>query len=151
MGFYQIEVAQLIALLQRAHLAFGGTNKDVLPIDADIPRPFDGEDFLRSIEANAEMMGTTDYIETMLMRVKTLLSDAKLKPVICPDNEITLDRWLDEYICPSDNKDGSITIIDLSLLPAEVTHIITSVMARVTLEVLQRYRRQEKGETCRPF
>ena len=73
--------------------------------DDDIPRPFDGEDFLRSIEANAEMMGTTDYIETMLMRVKTLISDAKLKPVICPDNEITLDRWLDEYICPSDNKD----------------------------------------------
>ena len=93
------------------------------------------------------MMGTTDYIETMLMRVKTLISDAKLKPVICPDNEITLERWLDEYICPSDNKDGSITIIDLSLLPTEVTHIITSVMARVTLEVLQRYRRQEKGET----
>ena len=145
--FTKIEIAQLIVLLQRAHLAFGGTDKDVLPIDADIPRPFDGEDFLRSIEANAEMMGTTDYIETMLMRVKTLISDAKLKPVICPDNEITLDRWLDEYICPSDNKDGSITIIDLSLLPAEVTHIITSVMARVTLEVLQRYRRQEKGET----
>lgn len=145
--FTKIEIAQLIALLQRAHLAFGGTDKDVLPIDADIPRPFDGEDFIRSIEANAEMMGTTDYIETMLMRVKTLISDAKLKPVICPDNEITLERWLDEYICPSDNKDGSITIIDLSLLPAEVTHIITSVMARVTLEVLQRYRRQEKGET----
>ena len=145
--FTKIEIAQLIVLLQRAHLAFGGTDKDVLPIDADIPRPFDGEDFLRSIEANAEMMGTTDYIETMLMRVKTLISDAKLKPVICPDNEITLERWLDEYICPSDNKDGSITIIDLSLLPTEVTHIITSVMARVTLEVLQRYRRQEKGET----
>lgn len=93
------------------------------------------------------MMGTTDYIETMLMRVKTLISDAKLKPVICPENGITLDGWLDEYICPSNNKDGSITIIDLSLLPAEITHIITSVMARVTLEVLQRYRRQEKGET----
>ena len=145
--FTKIEIAQLIVLLQRAHLAFGGTDKDVLPIDADIPRPFDGEDFLRSIEANAEMMGTTDYIETMLMRVKTLISDAKLKPVICPDNEITLERWIDEYICPSDNTDGSITIIDLSLLPTEVTHIITSVMARVTLEVLQRYRRQEKGET----
>ena len=145
--FTKNEIDQLIELLQRAHLAFGGTDKDVLPIDADIPRPFDGEDFLKSIEANAEMMGTSDYIETMLMRVKTLISDAKLKPVIYPDNKITLDCWLDEYICPSDNKDGSITIIDLSLLPAEVTHIITSVMARVTLEVLQRYRRQEKGET----
>lgn len=146
--FTKSEITQLITLLERAHLSFGGTNKDILPIDADIPRPFDGENFLKSIEANAEMMGTSDYVETMLMRVKTLISDAKLKPVICPDdNGITLDSWLDEYICPSDNKDGSITIIDLSLLPAEVTHIITSVIARVTLEVLQRYRRQEKGET----
>ena len=102
---------------------------------------------MRSIEENAEIMGTTDYVETMLMRVKTLISDAKLKPVICPESKITLDSWLDEYICPSSNNDGSITIIDLSLLPAEVTHIITSVMARVTLEVLQRYRRQENGET----
>lgn len=140
-------VEQLQQALISAHTAFGGTDKDVLPIDADIPRPFTGEDFLRSIEANAEMMGVTDYIETMLMRVKTLISDAKLKPVICPENGITLNGWLDEYICPSNNKDGSITIIDLSLLPAEITHIITSVMARVTLEVLQRYRRQEKGET----
>lgn len=145
--FSKSEIDQLIDLLRNAHQAFGGMETDVLPIDADIPRPFNGEDFLRSIEANAEMMGTTDYIETMLMRVKTLISDAKLKPVICPGNGITLDGWLDEYICPSNNNDGSITIIDLSLLPAEITHIITSVMARVTLEVLQRYRRQEKGET----
>lgn len=140
-------IDQLQQSLISAYTVFGGTDKDAFPIDADIPRPFTGEDFLRSIEANAEMMGTTDYIETMLMRVKTLISDAKLKPVICPENGITLDGWLDEYICPSNNKDGSITIIDLSLLPAEITHIITSVMARVTLEVLQRYRRQEKGET----
>lgn len=145
--FTRAEITQLLALLQQAHHSFGGSDKDILPIDADVPRPFNGEDFLRSIEANAEMMGTTDYVETMLLRVKTLISDAKLKPVICPDEEITLDSWLDEYICPSDSKDGSITIIDLSLLPAEITHIITSVMARVTLEVLQRYRRQEKGET----
>ena len=140
-------IDQLQQSLISAHTVFGGTDKDAFPIDADIPRPFTGEDFLRSIEANAEMMGTTDYIETMLMRVKTLISDAKLKPVICPGNGITLDGWLDEYICPSNNNDGSITIIDLSLLPAEITHIITSVMARVTLEVLQRYRRQEKCET----
>lgn len=145
--FTKAEIGQLITLLRNAHQSFGGIENDVLPIDADIPRPFTGDDFLRSIEANAEMMGTSDYVETMLMRVKTLMSDAKLKPVICPDTEITLDEWLDKYICPSNGTDGAITIIDLSLLPAEVTHIITAVMARVTLEVLQRYRRQNNGAT----
>lgn len=145
--FTKAEIGQLITLLRNAHQSFGGIENDVLPIDADIPRPFTGDDFLRSIEANAEMMGTSDYVETMLMRVKTLMSDAKLKPVICPDIEITLDDWLDKYICLSNGTEGAITIIDLSLLPAEVTHIITAVMARVTLEVLQRYRRQNNGAT----
>lgn len=145
--FRKSEVDYLILLLRNAHQAFGGTNTDALPIDADIPRPFTGDDFLRSIEANAEMMGTSDYVETMLMRVKTLMADAKLKPVICPNEETSLDEWLDKYVCPSEGKDGSITIIDLSLLPSEVTHIITSVMARVTLEALQRYRRKNNGET----
>ena len=140
-------VEQLQQALIAAYTAFGGSSTDVLPIDADIPRPFTGDDFLRSIEANAETMGTSEYVETMLMRVKTLMSDAKLKPVICPNNEITLDEWLDKYICPTKGTEGSITIIDLSLLPAEVTHIITAVMARVTLEVLQRYRRQNNGAT----
>ena len=145
--FTKAEIGQLITLLRNAHQSFGGIENDVLPIDADIPRHFTGDDFLRSIESNAEMMGTSDYVETMLMRVKTLMSDAKLKPVICPDIEITLDDWLDKYICPSNGTEGAITIIDLSLLPAEVTHIITAVMARVTLEVLQRYRRQNNGAT----
>ena len=140
-------VEQLQQELMTAHFVFGGTENDALPIDADVPRPFTGDDFLRSIEANAEMMGTSDYVETMIMRIKTLLADAKLKPVICPDEDVSLDDWLDKYICPSNDKNGSITIVDLSLLPAEVTHIITSVMARVTLEALQRYRRQNNGET----
>lgn len=140
-------VSSLQKEIENAYVTFGGRTTDVLPTDADIPRPFLGEDFLRSIEANAEIMNTSDYVETMIMRVKTLLSDAKLKPVICSNTDITLKEWLDKYICPSDGTDGSITIIDLSLLPAEITHIITSVMARVTLEVLQRYRRKHNGNT----
>lgn len=145
--FTREEIEKLSMLLRQAHQTFGGSDVDALPIDADIPRPFSGEDFLHSIEANAEIMNTSDYVETMLMRIKTLLSDAKLKSVICSDTDLTLTDWLDKYICPSEGKNGSITVIDLSLLPAEVTHIITSVMARVTLEVLQRYRRQNGGNT----
>lgn len=146
-AFSREEIDQLINFLKEAHQAFGGSETDVLPIDADIPRPFTGDDFLRSLEANAEMMGTSEYVETMLMRVKTLLSDAKLKPIICPNEPINLEEWLDKYVCPSDSNEGSITIIDLSLLPSDVTRIITSVMARVALEALQRYRRQKQGET----
>lgn len=98
------EIEKILVLLQQAHQTFGGSDVDTLPIDADIPCPFFGEDFLRSIEANAEIVNTSDYVETMLMRVKTLLSDAKLKSVICSDTDITLTDWLDKYICPSEGK-----------------------------------------------
>ena len=147
--FTKTEVDELLNLVKNAHQVFGGSNQDVLPIDADIPMPFTGEDFLRSIEANAEMMNTSEYVETMLIRIKTLLSDSKLKKVISSDMQdtMTLEQWMNEYICPSDSTDGSITVIDLSLVPAELTHIITAVIARMILEALQRYRRINNGVT----
>lgn len=146
-NFGKEEVKKLIDLLKKAHYAFGGSDEDVPPIDADTPRPFTGADFLRSLEANADLMDTSEYVETMLMRIKTLLSDAKLKPVISAESDITLASWLAQYICPSDDTGSSITIIDLSLLPAELVHIVTAVMARITLEALQRYRRAYHGTT----
>ena len=137
----------LLTEIKKAHLSFGGFDQDVLPIDADVPRPFTGDTLIRSIQANAELMRTTDHIETMLMRIRTLLSDSRMKLITSGDDELTLDRWLDDYICPSNSTDGAITIIDLSLVPAEVIHIVTSVIARMTIEALQRYRHLNNGNT----
>ncbi|MFT0174008.1 hypothetical protein ACLKMY_34240 [Paraburkholderia mimosarum] len=39
------------------------------------------------------------------------------------------------------------TVIDLSLVPAEVVRIVTAVIARMTLKSLQRYRKINKGRT----
>ncbi len=110
-------------------------------------------------------MGTSQYVETMLLRIRTLLSDAKLKAVIAcedagSDNDNAADKnvdkiasprtladWLSAYVCPSGAASPSITVIDLSLLPAELTHIIAAVVARLTLEALQRYRKLSDGQT----
>jgi hypothetical protein len=145
--FTLAEVDELIALTSIAHSAFGGSDQDILPIDADIPRRFSGEEFLRSIEATAELMKTTDYVETMLMRIRTLLSDSRMKTISSCDENLTLEKWLDDYICPSNSDDGAITVIDLSLVPAEIIHIVTAVIARMTLESLQRYRKVNSGKT----
>lgn len=145
--YHRPAVETLLTALEEAYFAFGGGLHTTLPVDADIPRPFTGDEFLRSIEANAELMKTAEYVETMLMRIRTLLSDAKLKRVIVPDEEISLDQWMDQYICPSNSADGAVTVIDLSLVPAELTHIITSVIARMVLESLQRYRKINLGKT----
>lgn len=147
MDFTLSEVDELITLASSAHSAFGGSAQNALPIDADTPRRFSGEELLRSIEANGELMGTSDYIETMLMRVRTLLSDSRMRTITSCDENLTLEKWLDDYICPSDSLNGAITVIDLSLVPAEVVHIVTAVISRMTLEALQRYRRLNDGKT----
>ncbi len=140
-------VAGLISLAAAVHFAFGGSDQDVLPINADIPRRFSGDDLLRSLEANAELMGTTEYVETMLMRIRTLLSDSRMKTITVCSEDLTLEKWLSDYICPTNSIDGAITVIDLSLIPTEVVHIVTAVIARMTLEALQRYRYLNDGKT----
>ncbi len=145
--FTQTDVTELLNLTSTAHSAFGGSDQDVLPIDADVPRSFTGDQLLRSLEANAELMGTSEYAETMLTRIRTLLSDSRMKVITDCDENLTLQKWLETYICPSASADGSITVIDLSLVPAEVVHIVTAVIARMTLEALQRYRHLNNGKT----
>ncbi len=140
-------VEKLVSALKYAYEQFGGREIDALPIDADIPRPFKGEDLMTSIEANAQLMGTTEYIETLLLRIRTLLSDSKLKKIITEDKDITLEKWINDYICSTNSTKNCITVIDLSLMPAELVFIITSVIARLTLETLQRYRKVNNGKT----
>lgn len=144
--FKRQEADELLSLLKNAHHIFGGSDQDVLPLSADVPRPFTGDQLLRSIEATSEMMNTSDYVETMLMRIRTLLADSKLKAVSGDDPQIALDDWLTNYIGADQGANGSICVIDLSLVPAEMIQIITAVIARMTLEALQRYRKLNDGK-----
>lgn len=135
------EVDSLITLLKEVYAKAGGKEEEFLPTDEDSPIPFTGENFMRSIEANAEILNTTDYIVTLMPRIKTLLTDVRVKKVI--DNEtLKLSEWLGNYI-GADNKE-SLTIIDLSLLPSDVTSIVTAVIARMVFEAQQRYLRLNK-------
>ena len=145
--FTKAEVDQFLSLVSSAHATFGGSDMDVLPIDADVPRSFTGDQLLRSVEANAELMNVSEYVETMLMRIRTILSDSRMKSVTGGTDALSLEGWLTEYIGDNRASNGSITVIDLSLVPAEVVHIVTAVIARMTLEALQRYRKLSGGTT----
>ncbi|MCC5850864.1 MAG: ATP-binding protein [Verrucomicrobia bacterium] len=141
-AFSRQEIANLIVSVNDSHSAFGGSDTDLLPIDPNLPRPFSGEELIRSVEANAEVLNATEHVETMLMRIRTLLSDIRMKRIIGESEGVFLHEWLSSYLGETDEDEAaSVTIIDLSLVPAEVVHILTSVIARMTLETLQRYRR----------
>ncbi len=144
--FTRGEIDELLSVIQAAHATFGGGDTDILPIDADVPRQFTGDQLLRSLEATAELLGVSEYVGTMQMRIRTILSDSRMKVVSGDAKDLTLDDWLRSYIGDDQASNGSVTVIDLSLVPAEVVHIITAVIARMTLEALQRYRKMHHGK-----
>ena len=62
----------------------------------------------------------------------------RVKPILGETDDLRLDQWLAEYF-GNDNDDDCVFVLDLSLVPTEVVHIVTAVIARVVFEVSQRY------------
>lgn len=137
--FTRQEVQELLNSASEAHSAFGGLESDVIPLDVDAPVPFDGESFLRNVEATAEMLGVTEYVETLLIRIRGLLSNTLMDPILGNTPDVTLAIWLRDYLGSDDSEDGCVSVIDLSLVPSEVVHVVTAVVARMIFEALQRY------------
>jgi len=139
--FIRQEVDRLLELASLAHSAFGGNEGDTLPADVDAPCEFKGDSLLRSVEATAEMFNVSEYAETMLIRIRSLLADTRMKSIISDTEGLSLHEWLSTYVGKDSAKNECITVLDLSLVPTEIVHIITAVVARVVFEALQRYRK----------
>jgi hypothetical protein len=142
--FTRQDIDGLISLTSAAHSAFGGANPDIERPDVDAPRAFKGDSLLRSVEAAAEMLNVSEHAETLLIRIRSLLTNSLVKSIICDTEEISLERWLKDYIGTDGAENGCLSVIDLSLVPTEVVHIVTSVIARMIFEALQRYRKINK-------
>ena len=138
MDFTRSEVRGLLTLTAEVHSVFGGTASDAIPSDVDAPRPFEGTSLLRSVEAAAELLNVSDHVEPMLVRIRALLSDIRMKPIMGA-TDMTLVEWLEDYIGGDNAKDGCVSIIDLSMVPTEIIHVITAVIARMIFEALQRF------------
>ena len=133
------EVRGLLSTASDAHSAFGGTPSDAIPLDVDAPRPFEGASLLRGVEAAAEIHNVSEYVETLLIRIRGLLTNTRMKPILGGIADTTLVQWLQDYVGSDNAKDGCISVIDLSLVPSEVVHVVTAVIARMVFEALQRY------------
>ena len=141
--FSRTKMEELLDDIAEAHEVFGGTQDDVALLGEDSPLPFDADEFVKVVEASAELLNTAEYAETMIMRLKTVLGDVRLKNVFASGEKIKLGDWLKDYIGGSESTE--ITVLDLSLLPSEMIYIVTSVVARITFEAVQRYRKLSKN------
>ncbi|HAH6616193.1 TPA: DUF87 domain-containing protein [Escherichia coli] len=134
------EIELLINGFRDAYTALGGDEQELLPKSEDAPMRFKGDDFVAYLEALAQETGTEQFVEFLLTRIRTMLGDTRISAVTNDSvKPISLTNWLDTFL--GKNEQGSITVIDLSLVPNEIIHLVTAVIFRVAFEALQRYRR----------
>jgi len=108
--------------------------ESVVGSNEDNPIPFDVNEIANYVDSLAEKEGKLQFVDFLTMRIRTMLSDSRMSSIIVDSEEVTLENWLENTV------DG-ISIIDLSLVPSDITHLVVSVVSRVVFESLQRYRR----------
>jgi DNA helicase HerA-like ATPase len=128
-------LGSLIAHLPDAAI-LNGPSED-MPARFDPRRLPDAVSFLATLQAGnlQQHMGGLD------LRIRTLLNDTRITPIIAPDDDLaSLADWLKDIFGGEADR-GQITILDLSLVPADVLTTIVSVLGRLVLEAAQRHRR----------
>ncbi|WP_202901583.1 ATP-binding protein [Sphingobium chlorophenolicum] len=112
-------------------------------VTEDAPIPFDVDmlpDHLERIAAT-EGAGLAGFISTLGMRIRGMMADPRLGQVVGSEPALSLDAWLNDLVGSNASANGQVAIIDLSLVPSEIVHVVVAVLARLTFESLQRYRR----------
>ncbi len=112
---------------------FGGLKISVGP-NEDTPIPFNVTTIPDHVERLSQEAGVIQFVDFLIMRMRSMLSDTRMNKIIADDKEVTLENWLTNTV-------NGISIIDLSLIPSDITHLIVTVISRVVFESLQRYRK----------
>jgi uncharacterized protein len=117
-------------------------------VDEHAPVPMDVrllKDLIDLAARTSNIRNADQMAASLSLRVETILTQERFKVVALPSEEPTLAEWLEEYLAPTagaaTEAAGSIVVLDLSLLPPEITHTVVSVTCRVIFEALQRHRR----------
>lgn len=88
------------------------------------------------------------FISTLGLRIRGMLADPRLSSVVARTPPVAFSDWLADYVGADGAGNGPIAVVDLSLVPSEVVHIVVAVLGRLVFESLQRYRRlREDGKS----
>lgn len=112
-------------------------------ISEDAPIPFDVTLLAEHLDHLAAEQGGNfaAFISTLGLRIRSMLADQRLGSVIGKQPPTSFEEWLSSYIGADGAGNGPLAVIDLSLVPSEVVHVVVAVLSRVIFESLQRYRR----------
>ncbi|EGR2489161.1 TPA: ATP-binding protein [Vibrio cholerae] len=147
--FSQTDIESIISSINSTLNSLGGLVFQSGPSE-DAPLPFKSTDFIDHIETLAEQETNPQFFDYLVMRIRMMLSDKRMLSVSGNNRELSLNQWLEEFVGSSDASNGCVSVIDLSLVPQEIVHIVTAVVSRLTFEALQRYRRNHPDNKVLP-
>lgn len=108
-------------------------------ISEDNPKRFDitilGE-CLRSEASLADSPNTLQNISPLISRLQTLISDNRIYDIIRDADDFSFQNFLNSIM-----GEKPITVIDLSLVPYEILHLVIAVTSRIVFEAHQRYKK----------
>ena len=131
----------LVANMQEVLDSWGGEVEYEGP-NEDTPVEFDLNQLTAQIAQISKEQNAIQYVDYLIMRIQTMMADIKMSSIINNKSEMTLSEWLETYI--GDGQGSEVMVIDLSLVPSEIIHLIVAVMSRIIFESLQRYRRKNE-------
>lgn len=142
--FRAFEEADVMPILEAFEELLGnvGGSFDSSSITADQPIPFSASELADHIEMIGRHENRSQYLDFLVTRIRSMLADETLASIVDLGSEIDLELWLRQFLGVGAADEPSATIVDLSLVPSDVVHLVVSVIARTLFEALQRYMKQ---------
>lgn len=125
--------------------SYVGNDKSISEISEDDPVEFEVNMLAPYIESIAQNNASEQYVDFMTVRIRSMLANAVLQPIIGDEEKVTLLDWITKYLGSGNDDKGKICVIDLSLLPTYIVHLIVATISRLIFEALQRYRKVYKN------
>jgi hypothetical protein len=147
-GFNETELLLIHEKLADILSKLNYNTDDTNSVDADSPIPFSIKDFPDFLESLSDEAGgnTAGNLQFLIMRIRTMLGDRKFNQVVAPLIDSSFEEWLESYIGKDQARNGPIAVIDLSLIPSDLLHVIAAVIARIVFVAVQRYKKLNQGK-----
>lgn len=112
----------------------------------DSPIPFDAENLIELLPLLAADSGpeAVGWVAPLVERLRIALGDDRLQMLSGYRDDEDVASWLSTYL--ADESSSQVAVLDLSLVPSNVLHVVAAVFARLVLEALERHRRRSDGE-----
>lgn len=148
--FAETELEKVLEALNEVAVAVGLGEEDVL-VGEDEPRFFSARElpgFVEALAADTTGRDISQFVDSLTLRIRGLFATGVLSSVADPGSSasVKLHEWLSEYVGADQAVNGQIAVIDLSLIPSDVVHVVVAVLARMVFESVQRYRRENGAE-----